>query len=130
MRHSAAPEAYHFGSGGDDSGLRRTGRYASDLWMDPGHLYQDGKLFQKLNAFGFRCRPFGGLIQDMKDRYPLYLSDIKDGMHLQCFASIIFLYFACITPIVTFGGLLGIATDGWMVSETRVGEGMRTARSP
>ncbi len=60
-------------------------------------------------------RPFGGLIRDMKMRYSWYLSDITDGFNLQCLASILFLYFACVTPIVTFGGLLGQATDGYMV---------------
>ena len=43
------------------------------------------------------------------------LSDYRDGVHLQSVASIIFLYFACITPIITFGGLLGAATDNYMV---------------
>ena len=43
------------------------------------------------------------------------LSDYGDGVHLQSVASIIFLYFACITPIITFGGLLGAATDNYMV---------------
>ena len=51
----------------------------------------------------------------MRRRYPLYWSDIKDGLHLQGVASIIFLYFACITPIVTFGGLMGDGTDNYMV---------------
>ncbi len=51
----------------------------------------------------------------MKMRYSWYLSDITDGFNLQCLASILFLYFACVTPIVTFGGLLGQATDGYMV---------------
>lgn len=60
-------------------------------------------------------RLFGGLVQDIKRRYPLYWSDIKDGLSLQCFATVVFLYFACITPIVTFGGLLGIATENYMV---------------
>ena len=32
-------------------------------------------------------------------------------MNLQCFASFVFLYFAVLTPIITFGGLLGDATD-------------------
>ncbi|PIK59524.1 sodium bicarbonate cotransporter [Apostichopus japonicus] len=40
-----------------------------------------------------------------------YLSDYKDALHIQCVASFIFMYFACITPVVTFGGLLGEATD-------------------
>ena len=51
----------------------------------------------------------------MKRRYPLYKSDIVDGFHIQSVATIVFLFFACITPIVTFGGLMGTATDGQMV---------------
>lgn len=30
---------------------------------------------------------------------------------MQCVASFIFIYFACLTPIITFGGLLGDATE-------------------
>jgi len=56
----------------------------------------------------------GGLIHDIKHRYSFYLSDFKDGLHIQCLASTIFLFFACITPIVTFGGLMGQKTDGYM----------------
>jgi len=52
-------------------------------------------------------RIFGGLIHDVKHRYSSYLSDFKDALHIQCLASTIFLFFACITPIVTFGGLMG-----------------------
>ncbi|CAB4064126.1 Electrogenic sodium bicarbonate cotransporter 1,Anion exchange protein 4,Sodium-driven chloride bicarbonate exchanger,Electroneutral sodium bicarbonate exchanger 1,Sodium bicarbonate cotransporter 3,Electrogenic sodium bicarbonate cotransporter 4,Anion exchange protein 3 [Lepeophtheirus salmonis] len=42
---------------------------------------------------------------------PFYLSDFKDCLALQCIASYIFIYFACLTPIITFGGLLGDATE-------------------
>jgi anion exchange protein len=59
-------------------------------------------------------RIFGGLVNDIKHRYSTYLSDITDGLSLQCVASTIFLFFACITPIVTFGGLMGEKTDGYM----------------
>jgi anion exchange protein len=59
-------------------------------------------------------RVFGGLIKDIRHRYPQYWSDIKDGFHIQCVASVVFLFFACITPIVTFGGLMGQKTDGYM----------------
>ena len=52
----------------------------------------------------------GGLISDIKRKRPFYLSDFKDALSLQCIASWLFLYFACLTPIVTFGGLLGAAT--------------------
>lgn len=55
-------------------------------------------------------RLFGGLINDVKRKYPWYLSDFKDAVSLQSIASIFFLYFACIAPIITFGGLLEDAT--------------------
>ncbi|XP_035906907.1 electroneutral sodium bicarbonate exchanger 1 isoform X9 [Anopheles stephensi] len=55
-------------------------------------------------------RLFGGLVNDLKRKAPFYLSDFKDGLSMQCVASWIFLYFACLSPIITFGGLLGTAT--------------------
>nr|ACR56333.1 anion exchanger 1 variant 2 [Anopheles gambiae] len=55
-------------------------------------------------------RLFGGLINDLKRKAPFYLSDFKDGLSMQCVASWIFLYFACLSPIIPFGGLLGTAT--------------------
>ena len=58
----------------------------------------------------FSCRPFGGLINDIKRKAPWYLSDFTDALALQSLASIFFLYFACLAPIITFGGLLGEAT--------------------
>ncbi|XP_072325073.1 anion exchange protein 3-like [Scyliorhinus torazame] len=56
--------------------------------------------------------PFGGLVRDIKRRYPKYLSDIQDAMNCQCLAAIIFIYFAALAPAITFGGLLGTKTDG------------------
>ncbi|XP_061706921.1 sodium bicarbonate cotransporter 3 isoform X4 [Cydia pomonella] len=55
-------------------------------------------------------RLFGGLINDLKRKVPWYWSDFKDALAIQCVASWIFLYFACLSPIITFGGLLGEAT--------------------
>ncbi|XP_071942562.1 electrogenic sodium bicarbonate cotransporter 1-like [Antedon mediterranea] len=54
---------------------------------------------------------FGGLLEDIKTKAPFYLSDFTDALNIQCFASFIFMYIACITPIITFGGLLGAATN-------------------
>lgn len=51
--------------------------------------------------------PFGGLIHDIRRRYPRYASDIKDALDLQCIAAVIFIYFAALSPTITFGGLLG-----------------------
>ncbi|XP_071569988.1 electroneutral sodium bicarbonate exchanger 1 isoform X2 [Temnothorax nylanderi] len=55
-------------------------------------------------------RLFGGLINDVKRKAPFYVSDFKEALALQCVASFIFLYFACLSPIITFGGLLSEAT--------------------
>ncbi|XP_058868879.1 sodium bicarbonate cotransporter 3-like isoform X9 [Acipenser ruthenus] len=57
-------------------------------------------------------RLFGGLVLDIKRKKPFFLSDIKDALNLQCLASILFLYCACMSPVITFGGLLGEATKG------------------
>ncbi|XP_069874834.1 sodium bicarbonate cotransporter 3 isoform X6 [Dipodomys merriami] len=56
-------------------------------------------------------RLFGGLILDIKRKAPFFLSDFKDALSLQCLASILFLYCACMSPVITFGGLLGEATE-------------------
>nr|XP_020654987.1 band 3 anion transport protein isoform X3 [Pogona vitticeps] len=63
-------------------------------------------------------RLFGGLVKDIKRRYPKYLSDIKDALDPQCLAAVIFIYFAALSPAITFGGLLDDKTKHWMgVSE-------------
>ncbi|NXX17069.1 B3A2 protein, partial [Podargus strigoides] len=56
-------------------------------------------------------RPFGGLIRDMRRRYPKYLSDFRDALNPQCIAAVIFIYFAALSPAITFGGLLGEKTQ-------------------
>nr|XP_012228964.1 PREDICTED: electrogenic sodium bicarbonate cotransporter 1 isoform X2 [Linepithema humile] len=61
-------------------------------------------------------RLFGGLINDVKRKAPFYFSDFKDALALQCVASFIFLYFACLSPIITFGGLLSEATGKHMAA--------------
>ncbi|XP_017004603.2 electroneutral sodium bicarbonate exchanger 1 isoform X7 [Drosophila takahashii] len=61
-------------------------------------------------------RLFGGLINDIKRKVPWYISDYKDALSMQCVASWIFLYFACLSPIITFGGLLAEATGKHMAA--------------
>ena len=53
---------------------------------------------------------------DLRRKLPWYVSDYKDGLHIQCIASLFFMYFACLAPIITFGGLLGSATNNNIVS--------------
>lgn len=60
----------------------------------------------------------GGLVRDVKRRFPFYLSDFKDALDVHCLTTIIFVYFACLAPAITFGGLLSEKTNAWMgVSE-------------
>ncbi|KAM9309849.1 sodium bicarbonate cotransporter 3-like isoform 2-T3 [Pholidichthys leucotaenia] len=55
-------------------------------------------------------RIFGGLVRDVQRKIPFLWSDVRDAVSLQCLASILFLYCACMSPVITFGGLLGEAT--------------------
>ncbi|KAK3611750.1 hypothetical protein CHS0354_014096 [Potamilus streckersoni] len=59
-------------------------------------------------------RLFGGLVDDVKRKIPWYKSDFTDALHIQCVASFMYLFLATLTPNVTFGGLLGDATDQYM----------------
>uniref|UniRef100_A0A6P4FMF8 Anion exchange protein n=1 Tax=Drosophila rhopaloa TaxID=1041015 RepID=A0A6P4FMF8_DRORH len=68
------------------------------------------------NGLSRTGRLFGGLINDIKRKAPWYISDYKDALSMQCVASWIFLYFACLSPIITFGGLLSEATGKHMAA--------------
>ncbi|XP_050683435.1 anion exchange protein 3-like isoform X3 [Leptidea sinapis] len=66
-------------------------------------------------------RIFGGVIRDMKRRYPHYISDFRDALNGQCAAATIFMYFAALSSAITFGGLLAEKTSGQIgISETLV----------
>lgn len=58
---------------------------------------------------------FGGLVADIKRKLPFYKSDFTDAFNMQSIATICFMYFALLAPIVTFGGLLEEATHQRMV---------------
>lgn len=57
----------------------------------------------------------GGLWLDIKRKMPFYCSDIYDGFHIQSISAVLFIYLGCITNAITFGGLLGDATDNYQV---------------
>ncbi|XP_062416167.1 solute carrier family 4 member 1b (Diego blood group) isoform X3 [Pungitius pungitius] len=63
-------------------------------------------------------RPFGGMMRDVKRRYQYYKSDITDALNAQVLAAVIFIYFASLSPTITFGGLLADKVENMMgVSE-------------
>ncbi|KAG7459761.1 hypothetical protein MATL_G00214090 [Megalops atlanticus] len=66
-------------------------------------------------------RPFGGMVKDIKRRYRHYLSDYVDALNPQVLAAVIFIYFAALSPAITFGGLLADKTEHMMgVSELMI----------
>ncbi|XP_057353062.1 electrogenic sodium bicarbonate cotransporter 4 isoform X4 [Manis pentadactyla] len=70
-------------------------------------------------------RFFGGLRLDVKRKLPWFLSDFYDGFHIQSISAILFIYLGCITNAITFGGLLGDATDNYQgVMESFLGTAM------
>lgn len=54
---------------------------------------------------------FGGLRLDIARRLPHYLSDFQDGLHPKTLGPTLFLFFACLAPAVTFGGVMAIQTQ-------------------
>lgn len=48
------------------------------------------------------------MIRDIRRRYQHYRSDITDALNAQVLAAVIFIYFAALSPAITFGGLLGV----------------------
>uniref|UniRef100_A0A8C1Z774 Anion exchange protein n=1 Tax=Cyprinus carpio TaxID=7962 RepID=A0A8C1Z774_CYPCA len=78
----------------------------ADLGEPEEHGGHGGPELQRTGRF------FGGLFLDIKRKAPHYLSDYTDAVSLQCLASFLFLYCACMSPVITFGGLLGEATEG------------------
>ncbi|XP_053710364.1 sodium-driven chloride bicarbonate exchanger-like isoform X3 [Synchiropus splendidus] len=78
----------------------------TDLGESEAHGGHGGPELQRTGRF------FGGFILDIKRKAPHYLSDYTDAISLKCLASFLFLYCACMSPVITFGGLLGEATEG------------------
>ncbi|CAL8248325.1 unnamed protein product [Merluccius merluccius] len=61
----------------------------------------------------FTGRFCGGMFLDIKRKLPWLLSDFYEGFHLQSISAVLFIYLGCITNAITFGGLLGDATDNY-----------------
>ena len=96
---------------------RRIGQSQGIDFGDGGAKGDEHVVGSELTRTGRLC---GGLFDDIKRKRPFFVSDFTDPLQpralAQCFATCAFLYFAIITPIVTFGGLLGDATDNNMAA--------------
>jgi len=65
------------------------------------------------NPRNSRNLPFlRGLRGDVALRLPTYLDDWRDGFATKTVGATLFLYFACLAPVVAFGGAMQIATNG------------------
>nr|XP_033502813.1 electrogenic sodium bicarbonate cotransporter 1-like isoform X3 [Epinephelus lanceolatus] len=53
----------------------------------------------------------GGLVLDIKRKLPFFASDFYDAIHIQSLSAILFIYLGTVTNAITFGGLLGDATE-------------------
>uniref|UniRef100_A0A8C5ESK3 Electrogenic sodium bicarbonate cotransporter 4-like n=1 Tax=Gouania willdenowi TaxID=441366 RepID=A0A8C5ESK3_GOUWI len=87
--------------------LQILGQFSTFLGL-PLHRHVEGLVRSAL-----LCRFCGGLWLDIKRKIPWYCSDIYDGFHIQSISAVLFIYLGCITNAITFGGLLGDATDNY-----------------
>ncbi|KAM4808466.1 electrogenic sodium bicarbonate cotransporter 1 isoform 1-T1 [Rhinophrynus dorsalis] len=82
MNGDTPHDAGHGGGGhGDTPELQRTGRFC------------------------------GGLIEDIKRKAPFFASDFYDALSIQSLSAMLFIYLGTVTNAITFGGLLGDATE-------------------
>ncbi|XP_075716811.1 electrogenic sodium bicarbonate cotransporter 1 isoform X4 [Rhinoderma darwinii] len=82
MNGDTPHDAGHGGGGhGDSPELQRTGRFC------------------------------GGLVEDIKRKAPFFASDFYDGLSIQSLSAMLFIYLGTVTNAITFGGLLGDATE-------------------
>ncbi len=63
-------------------------------------------------ALAYTGRPFGGIVADIRRRLPHYGSDFRDGLNAKAIGSTLFLFFACLAPAITFGGVMAVQTGG------------------
>ena len=73
----------------------------------PEEPREPDRISQGLRYTGMLC---GGLRGDLRRRLPHYISDFTDGWHPRTLSSTLFLFFACLAPAVTFGGIMAELT--------------------
>uniref|UniRef100_A0A2R8P5K2 Anion exchange protein n=1 Tax=Callithrix jacchus TaxID=9483 RepID=A0A2R8P5K2_CALJA len=110
------------GGGGGGGGASGGGGAGGTSSGDDGEMPAVHEIGEELIWTG---RFFGGLCLDIKRKLPWFPSDFYDGFHIQSISAILFIYLGCITNAITFGGLLGDATDNYQgVMESFLGTAM------
>jgi len=98
-----------------DAGRVRTGEellaalIRFDERMAPVPAPKVAEVSEGLTYTGRLC---GGILADMRRRLPHYAADFRDGLHTKSVSSTLFLFFACLAPAVTFGGIMAELTGG------------------
>ncbi|KAM9446882.1 solute carrier family 4 member 4a isoform 2-T2 [Clarias gariepinus] len=89
-------------AGGDNAQMN------GDTPHDGGHGGGGHAIGDELKKTGRFC---GGLVLDIKRKAPFFASDFYDALHIQSLSAILFIYLGTVTNAITFGGLLGDATE-------------------
>ncbi|XP_048098405.1 solute carrier family 4 member 4a isoform X4 [Alosa alosa] len=89
-------------SGGDNMHMN------GDTPHEGGHGGGGHAVGDELKRTGKFC---GGLILDIKRKAPFFASDFYDAVNIQSLSAILFIYLGTVTNAITFGGLLGDATE-------------------
>ncbi|KAF5905587.1 electrogenic sodium bicarbonate cotransporter 1 isoform X1, partial [Clarias magur] len=89
-------------AGGDSAQMN------GDTPHDRGHGGGGHAVGDELKKTGRFC---GGLVLDIKRKAPFFASDFYDALHIQSLSAILFIYLGTVTNAITFGGLLGDATE-------------------
>ncbi|KAK1174319.1 hypothetical protein AOXY_G1331 [Acipenser oxyrinchus oxyrinchus] len=79
-----------------------------DTPHDGGHGGGGHHVSDELKKTGRFC---GGIILDIKRKIPFFASDFYDALSIQSLSAVLFIYLATVTNAITFGGLLGDATE-------------------
>uniref|UniRef100_A0A668U6F4 Anion exchange protein n=1 Tax=Oreochromis aureus TaxID=47969 RepID=A0A668U6F4_OREAU len=93
---------------------KRKNMYAGGDSQMNGDMPHDGghggghAVGEELRKTGKFC---GGLKLDIKRKAPFFVSDFTDAFHIQALSAIMFIYLGTVTNAITFGGLLGDATE-------------------
>ncbi|XP_056131621.1 solute carrier family 4 member 4a [Lampris incognitus] len=89
-------------AGGDNAQMN------GNMPHDGGHGGGGHAVGEELKKTGKFC---GGLRLDIKRKVPYFISDFTDAFHIQALSAILFIYLGTVTNAITFGGLLGDATE-------------------
>jgi hypothetical protein len=93
----------HKANSNNNESLSAFGRKRND-----DELNNKSEFEEEFDPFQRTGCPFGSLGKEVKFRYAKYCSDFKDALNLHCLIAFVFTFTVCITPALSFGGILGL----------------------